>query len=199
MSSLVRFAPQSLTTAQYEEVKASVAGSVGFPPEGMEMHICFGEEGARRVTEIWSSMEAFEAFGEHLMPAMSAAGIPTSEPEILPVQRMIVSEDPMPGDDTGLVVRFRPPSMTLAQYEQVTRRLREQGRFPAKGARVHVLSGEPGLLQVGGVWAGAEDFEAFLPHLRPLMEDVGLDYVPERFPLHSALVTDSARRAHATA
>jgi hypothetical protein len=198
MSFLVRFAPPSMTTAQYEEVKASVAGSGGFPPEGLEMHLCFGDEGSRRVTEIWSSMEAFRAFGERLMPAISAAGIAMPEPEMLPVQRMMVRDDPMPPDDTGLVVRFRPPSMTLAQYEQVTSSLGEQGLFPAKGVRAHVLMGEDGALQVGGVWARAEDFDAFLPHLRPLMEGVGLAYLPERFPLHSAVVTDAARQ-HATA
>ncbi|MCW3014841.1 MAG: hypothetical protein JWO02_1933 [Solirubrobacterales bacterium] len=198
MSFLVRFAPPSMTTAQYEEVKASVARSVGFPPEGLEMHICFGDEGSRRVTEIWSSMAAFRAFGERLMPAISAAGIAMPEPEVLPVQRMIVTEDPMPADDTGLVVRFRPPSMTLAQYEQVTSRLTEQGLFPAKGVRAHVLTGDDGALQVGGVWASAEDFDAFVPHLRPLMEGVGITYDPERFPLHSVVVTDAARQ-HATA
>lgn len=198
MRVLVRFAPPSLTTAQYEEVKAAVAAAAGFPPDGMEMHLCFGPEGARRVTEIWSSPDAFAAFGERLMPALAAAGVGMPEPEVLPVHRMLIGDEPMPGDDTGLVVRFRPPAMTLAQYEHVTGRLREEHLFPAEGARVHVLSGEPGRLQVGGVWASEEDFDAFAGHLRPLMEDAGLSYVPERFPLHAALVTDEARR-HATA
>jgi hypothetical protein len=187
-----------MTTAQYEEVRASVASSGGFPPEGLEVHICFGDEGSRRVTEIWSSEEAFRAIGERLMPAVSAAGITMAEPEVLPVQRMIISDEPMPEDDTGLVVRFRPPSMTLEQYEQVTSRLREQGLFPAKGVRAHVLMGEDGALQVGGVWAGEEDFDAFVPRLRSQMEAAGLSYVPERFPLHTAIVTDAARQ-HATA
>ena len=50
----------------------------------MELHVCFGPEGDRRVSEIWSSREQFEAFGERLMPAIQAAGLEVGgEPEIL--------------------------------------------------------------------------------------------------------------------
>ncbi|MCW2998088.1 MAG: hypothetical protein JWN65_1637 [Solirubrobacterales bacterium] len=199
MSFLVRFAPPSMSTAQYEEVKRSVGDSVGFPPKGLELHICFGEEGKRRVTEVWSSMEAFRPFSERLMPAISAAGIEIEDPEMLPVQSMIVSDEPMPADDTGQVVRFRPASLTRAQYDQVSSRLDEQGLFPAKGARLHVLTGEDGTLQVGEVWAGAEEFDAFFARLQPLMEEAGITPTePERFPLHKLVVTDAARQ-HTTA
>jgi hypothetical protein len=199
MSFLVRFAPPSMTTAQYEEVRANLADSGGFPPKGMELHVCFGEEGSLRVTTVWSSMEEFRAFGERLMPAIRAAGIASHDPEILPVRAMMVSDDPMPADDTGLVVRFRPPSMTMAQYEQVTSRIDAQGLLPVKGGLVHVLMGEDGALQVGEVWSGAEAFDAFLVHLRPALEGAGLAPTePERFPLHALHVTDLARQ-HATA
>lgn len=199
MSILVRFAPPSMTTAQYEQVKAGVAGAVGFPPKGMEFHVCFGEEGSRRVTEVWSSMEEFQAFGEHLMPAITAAGIAMHEPEILPVRSMMVSDEPMPADDTGLVVRLRGTSMTMAQYEQVSARLREQGLIPPQGSRVHVLMGDDGALQVGEVWAGAKEFDAFRGQLRPVLEEAGVTMTePERFPLHALAITEAARH-HATA
>jgi hypothetical protein len=199
MTLLVRFAPPSLTTAQYEEVLRSLGGSGGFPPKGLEMHTCFGEEGSRRVTEVWSSMEEFQKFSERLMPAISAAGIPEHEPEILPVQSLMVSDDPPPADDTGLVVRFRPPSLTRAQYEQVSSRMDEQGLLPPKGNCVHVLTGEDGSLQVGECWSDAEAFDAFYERLRPAMEEAGITSTEvERFPLHRLVVTDAARQ-HAPA
>lgn len=199
MNLLVRFAPPSMTTAQYEAVKAAVADSAGFPPKGLELHVCFGEEGARRVTEVWSSMEQFRAFGEQLMPAISAAGLAMPEPEMLPVRAMMISDEPMPADDTGLVVRFRGSSMTMAQYEQVTARLDTEGLLPPKGGLAHVLMGEDGALQVGEVWTGAEAFDAFRAQVRPRLEEAGITPTePERFPLHALLVTDAARQ-HATA
>ena len=84
MSILVRFA-QPLTTEQYEQVKARVSEDGGFPPAGLEYHVCFGPEGHRRVSEIWASRDQFEAFGERLMPAIEEAGIEIVEPEILEV------------------------------------------------------------------------------------------------------------------
>jgi hypothetical protein len=196
MSILVRFAPPSMTTAQYEEVKSSVSGPSGLAPDGLELHVCFGEEGARRVTEVWTSMGQFQAFGEHLMPAIQAAGIPPHEPEVLPVRSMRVSDAPVPPDDTGLVVRFRPRSLTLAQYDQVSARLGSKVAMPPDGARAHVVMGEDGTLQVGEVWASAGQFDTFFQTLRPLLEEAGISPAePERFPHHSLVITDAARSA----
>lgn len=90
MSILVRFAPASMTTEQYEAVKSRVSEGDGFPPDGMEYHVCFGPEGNRRVSEIWASREQFDAFGERLMPAIHEAGIELrGEPEILEVYNQV--------------------------------------------------------------------------------------------------------------
>jgi hypothetical protein len=141
-------------------------------------------------------MEQFDAFRERLMPAIQAAGIQAHEPEVLPVRSLRVTDDPVPPDDTGLVVRFRPQGLTLAQYDQVSARLGSKLAMPPEGARVHVLMGEDGALQVGEVWASAAQFDAFFEKLRPLMQDAGISPVdPERFPHHSLVITDAARSA----
>jgi hypothetical protein len=88
MSVVVRF-PQPLTTEQYEQVKARVSEGGGFPPDGLEYHVCFGPERHRRVSEIWASREQFETFGERLMPAIEEAGIESVEPEILEVYSQV--------------------------------------------------------------------------------------------------------------
>jgi hypothetical protein len=86
MSILIRFPPSSMSTEQYEQVKRRVSEGGGFPPDGMEYHVCFGPEGDRRVSEIWASREQFESFSERLMPAIQEAGIELGgEPEILEV------------------------------------------------------------------------------------------------------------------
>lgn len=192
---LVRFAPPSMTTAQYEEVKHRVSEEGGFPPEGLEMHVCFGDEGARRVTEVWASMDEFHRFGERLMPAIEAAGLAVSEPEILPVRTFFLADDPQAPDDTGLVVRWQPQSLSMEQYEQVSAKVDEHGDPMLDGALVHVCMGEDGALQVGEAWRSAQAFDDYLAWLRPLLEEAGISPTdPERFPQHSLVVTEDARR-----
>lgn len=87
MSIVVRFSPASLTAEQYDEsTRALEEAGIEFPPDGLDYHVCFGEDGNLKVSEIWDSREQFEAFGEHLMPVLAQAGIQFSgEPEIFEV------------------------------------------------------------------------------------------------------------------
>jgi hypothetical protein len=89
MSILVRFAPPSMTTEQYEAIKQRVTEGHKFPPDGMEYHLCFGPEGNRRVSEVWASREQFDAFAERLLPAIQEEGVEPIEPEILEVYNQI--------------------------------------------------------------------------------------------------------------
>jgi hypothetical protein len=86
MSILVRFTPTSLTAEKYEEANQRVEDSLDWPPEGLDIHVCFGSEGNLLVSEIWDSREQYEAFGERLRPVLAEAGIEFSgEPEVLEV------------------------------------------------------------------------------------------------------------------
>jgi len=90
MSIVVRFSPIGLTAEKYDATtqKLEAAGEE-FPPEGLEMHVCFGSDGDLRVSEIWDSRERFEAFGEKLMPVLSETGIDFSgEPEVYEVHNL---------------------------------------------------------------------------------------------------------------
>jgi hypothetical protein len=90
VSIVVRFTPTSLTAAKYDTTIQAIKESGTFPPDGLEYHICFGSEDNLRVSEIWDSPEHFAAFGERLMPILSAAGIEFSgEPEIFEVHNLI--------------------------------------------------------------------------------------------------------------
>jgi hypothetical protein len=91
MSVLARFNPSSLTAAQYDEsIRRLKEAEGGWPPEGLDYHVCFGSEGDLRVSEIWDSREQLQAFGERLMPILSDIGIELSgEPEILEVHNIV--------------------------------------------------------------------------------------------------------------
>ncbi|MDX6626733.1 MAG: hypothetical protein QOE56_1722 [Solirubrobacterales bacterium] len=89
MSVLIRFAPASLTAAQYDESIRKLEAAGDFPPDGLDYHLCFGSEGSLRVSEIWDSKEQLEAFGERLMPVLAEVGIEPGEPEVMPVHNVI--------------------------------------------------------------------------------------------------------------
>lgn len=86
MSILARYSPANLTSQQYDEVNRRLEEGGGMPPEGQELHVCFGNEGDLRVSEVWASEEQMSAFRERLMPILEEVGITQSgPPEILPV------------------------------------------------------------------------------------------------------------------
>lgn len=89
MSVLVRFAPASLTGAQYDEAIRRLEEVGDQPADGLDFHVCFGSEGKLRVSEIWDSMQQFQAFGERLMPILAEVGIEPGEPEFIEIHNII--------------------------------------------------------------------------------------------------------------
>lgn len=89
MSILIRYSPTSLTAQKYDEASQRVQETLDWPPEGLDIHVCFGSEGNLLVSEIWDSREHYEAFGERLMPVLTEAGVEFSnEPEVFEVHNI---------------------------------------------------------------------------------------------------------------
>ena len=91
MSILVRFtgAP-GMTAALYDATMPAIEASGQFPPDGLEYHVAFNAGGSFRVSEIWDSMEQFEAFGQRLMPILREGGIELAgPPEIVEIHNVI--------------------------------------------------------------------------------------------------------------
>ncbi len=84
MSILVRFEPQGLTKDNYQQVVDRL-DEENNPPEGRELHVFFGDDDSLKVSEVWDSQEAFQAYGEKLMPVLDEVGIQAGQPTILEV------------------------------------------------------------------------------------------------------------------
>jgi hypothetical protein len=90
MSVLIRFAPTSETTReQYDESIRRLQDAGDFPPDGLELHVCFLADGQVRVSEVWDSQEQLNAFGERLMPILADVGIDPGQPETFEVHNVI--------------------------------------------------------------------------------------------------------------
>jgi hypothetical protein len=88
MSVVIRYSPGNLTKEKYDEVNSRLDDE-SWPPDGLDMHVCFGRDGDLRVSEIWDSEEQWRAFAEKLMPVLSEAGIEMSaDPDVFEVHEL---------------------------------------------------------------------------------------------------------------
>jgi hypothetical protein len=89
MSVVVRYQPQGLTKARYDEVSERMDQSDDWPPDGLDVHVCFGDDGDLLVSEIWDSEEQWRAFRERLMPVLEDAGVQfAGDPQLFDVHQL---------------------------------------------------------------------------------------------------------------
>jgi len=90
MPILVHFRPDAATTEMYAESIRRLKTTGEWPPAGLEYHVTYGSDPNFQVSEVWVTLEHFEAFGERLMPILAGFGIEfSSEPEIFEVLNTI--------------------------------------------------------------------------------------------------------------
>ena len=89
MSVLFRFRVSGMTRQQYDQVSSSLEDQGFWPPDGLQLHVMFGQDGDLQVSEIWESREKQATFSERLMPTLQGAGVQFSgPPEVFEVHEM---------------------------------------------------------------------------------------------------------------
>ena len=95
MAIVAVFQSPTLTQAKYEETVRRITGGrprlekpADWPVEGLLVHAAGQGPNGFRVVDVWQSKEAFERFGEKLMPILKAAGI-EGQPEIYPAHTFV--------------------------------------------------------------------------------------------------------------
>jgi hypothetical protein len=76
------------TTEQYDESIKRLDEANAFPSPGQLYHVCFGESGSLRVVDVYESQEAFDKFGETLIPILNDIGINLSESDVSEVHNI---------------------------------------------------------------------------------------------------------------
>lgn len=96
MSVLFRYQAEGLTRQQYDAVSERLQSSGAWPPDGLELHVCFGSESDLRVSEIWASEDKQRAFAESaLLPTLREVGVGISgAPETFPVHEVQIPRVP---------------------------------------------------------------------------------------------------------
>jgi hypothetical protein len=95
MAIVAVFQSPTLTQATYEESIRLLSGGRSrmekpgdWPVKGLLVHVAGQGPNGFRVVDVWESEEAFQRFGEKLMPVMKAIGI-EGEPEVYPSHTVV--------------------------------------------------------------------------------------------------------------
>jgi len=78
-----------MNARQYDEVIKHLEHAGAATPPGRRFHVCFGTGSNLRVVDVWESQEAFNAFGQTLMPILHQVGLDPGQPEIVEVHNTI--------------------------------------------------------------------------------------------------------------
>jgi hypothetical protein len=85
----------------------------------------------------------------------------------------------------AIAVYFHPKGMTMAQFEEVHRRLLDAGHSNPTGRIHHSCFGDDGDLMVYDIWESEEAFGQFGEALMPIIAEVGFDAgEPAVMPIH---------------
>jgi hypothetical protein len=97
MAIVAVFQGPSFTQKQYEDVVSSMMSGKtrpdspsDWPVKGLLAHIAGQGQNGFRVVDVWESQEAFNQFGETLMPTLEKLGV-NIEPDIYPVHAFVTA------------------------------------------------------------------------------------------------------------
>lgn len=79
---VVHFNGSGMTAAQYDQIIVELQKVTTFPPAGQMAHACYQTEDGYKVVDVWESAEAFNAFGQILMPILQKLGVNAGQPVI---------------------------------------------------------------------------------------------------------------------
>ena len=83
------FTPSSFTAADYDEAVSQLEAAGAGVPAGRLYHVALETDGQIQVFDVWDSQESFEAFGETLVPIMTALGADPGQPMVSKVHNII--------------------------------------------------------------------------------------------------------------
>jgi hypothetical protein len=85
----IYFSPASMSAAQYDDVIKRLDAAGAGKPAGRLYHACFGSGDKLQVFDVWESQQAFDKFGETLMPILQQVGLDPGQPMIEQVHNLI--------------------------------------------------------------------------------------------------------------
>lgn len=89
MQLMVVFDVDGMTAGQYDAVIAALEAAGESTPRGRISHAAAPRPGGWVVVDAYESEEAFERFGQHLLPVLASLGI-SAEPRVHPAHSIVI-------------------------------------------------------------------------------------------------------------
>jgi hypothetical protein len=80
---------KGFTPEKYAEALSQLDAAGASAPAGRQYHVALESNGEIQVFDIWESQEAFNAFGDTLIPILEGLGVELSEPQAADVHNVI--------------------------------------------------------------------------------------------------------------
>ena len=90
MSLILKFTSAGFTMQKYNEAIKQLNAAGAGSPKGRQYHVCSGSAEGVHITDVWDSMEDFEAFGKTLLPILNSLSVDPGQPEVQQVHNIIV-------------------------------------------------------------------------------------------------------------
>jgi hypothetical protein len=88
MAITVIVTPPSMDARQYDEVIKRLENAGASAPAGRLYHVCFGTGTSLRVVDVWESQDAFNTFGQTLLPILQQVGVDPGQLEVAEVHNI---------------------------------------------------------------------------------------------------------------
>jgi hypothetical protein len=85
----IYFASKSFSVQQYDDAISRLEAAGAGSPPGRSFHCAFSGKNGLDVFDVWESQEAFEKFGETLMPILGQLGADPGEPMVAEIHNVI--------------------------------------------------------------------------------------------------------------
>jgi hypothetical protein len=148
------------TVEQYDEVDEILGGTgADNAPEGLISHTAGETDTGLYVADVWESHGAMRRFyEERLAAALEEAGVPETQPRILPVHNHVDGS----GDEGAVVVILELDGMSSDDYDRLTADMPSHaGDGSGHPAVAHIVGISDDGLVVVDVWGSEEEFDAF--------------------------------------
>jgi len=79
----------SMTASQYDEATKRLENAGASNPPGRLYHVSFGTGASLSILDVWESQDAFNAFGQTLVPILQQLGVDPGQPQVAEVHNII--------------------------------------------------------------------------------------------------------------
>jgi heme-degrading monooxygenase HmoA len=186
MAIVMRMEVPGGTVEQYERVNEAL-GIQGDDdaPDGLIFHAAGDTPEGFLVVDVWESEEKLGAFFERVGPAFAAAGVPETEPEIMPLHAMIPQGA---GTEHNVIMETRA-NIGADEYDRMVEQIpSHSGDTSQHPVAVHIaaVSGD-GEMFILDIWESPEAFGAFAEaEILPVAEE-GMEISPRFVPVHNTI------------